>query len=915
MSPYTHRVTQTPVGDASLEEVIARLNDRQREAVEVLEGPLLIFAGAGSGKTRVLTTRIANLIAQRKVWPDRLLAVTFTNKAAREMRERVAVLVEGEEVRWVGTFHATAARMLRRDAELIGLTRSFNIFDDDDQRATLRRVLDELQLDPKRYSPPQLANAISRAKQELQTPDDFPVHSYPDEVVRRVFARYEQLLRVSGGLDFDDLLSKAVELLRESPEALERWRDRFRYVLVDEYQDTNHAQYQLVKLLAEEHRELCVVGDDDQCLAEGTRVRMANGTERPIERVRPGEMVLAGYGGGTFGPARVLRAHRASAPLTGIAISTRAGCRIVSTAEHVHFAAEEPIPGQRPLFAAPARPLAGEPPTTRMAAAVAERGALLFTRAENVRPGMSMFDQHGFYDVVETVETVPLDGDVFDLDVENVHNFVAEGLVTHNSIYGWRGADVRNILDFQQDYPDAHVVRLEQNYRSTQPILDAAYAVIKHNPERAEKRLWTQKQGGERINAAQLYNEVEEAEYVADEIQRLRRQEGVRYGDAAVLYRTNAQSRAFEDVFRRRRIPYQLIGGVRFWERAEVKDLLAYLRFLHNPSDVVSFARLVNAPRRKIGPKSVDALQAHALGTSRSLLEVAADPTSIPGLPRPAQAPVRALHDQLQSILATVGVLRPSDLVEHLIDMVGLIPHHQDGTPRGDARVENLREVQGLAAEFDQRGDPGAALEEFLTDVALVSDVDTLEEQEQGVTLITLHMVKGLEFPTVFLVGMEEGLLPHRRAVEDERELPEERRLCYVGITRAKSRLYLTCSFRRHLFGQAQAGLPSRFLAEIPPRLVAPPRKGAAPVAPPRTERTGGPSVYRERLLARQTEVAPAPAPVQRFSAGDLVNHPRFGPGTVLKSTLTRTDEELMIQFDREGLKIMSGMLAPLVKR
>ncbi len=1036
---------QTQVGDAPLQEVIAGLNDQQREAVEVLEGPLLIFAGAGSGKTRVLTTRIANLIAQHKVWPDRLLAVTFTNKAAREMRERVAVLVGGDAVRWLGTFHATAARMLRRDAELIGLVRSFNIFDDDDQRATLRRVLDELGLDPKRYSPAQLSNSISKAKNELLTPDDYPVRSYGDEVVRRVFARYEQLLRVSGGLDFDDLLGKTVELLRESPEALERWRDRFRYVLVDEYQDTNHAQYALVNLLAEEHRQLCVVGDDDQCLLEGTRVRMADGSDLPIERVQAGDRVLAGYGRGDFRPARILRVHRSAAPPSGVAVTTRSGNRIVSTAEHVHFAGyrlgvapkyhftylmrkkgvgyrigvtqvhtraqvkptvgywqrsfqegadalwilathaseREARNGNRRNVVITlcgdrrgARPMhrislvgsddAGRQALESMGLSVRPSGhpeaagwrhetvraqygdlvgtldrirsvldvnvvqharlgrnepgnhdnaSLPFVRAAAIRPGMSMFDSVGGYDVVETVEQVPLRGSVYDLDVEDVHNFVAEGLVTHNSIYGWRGADVRNILDFQNDYPDARVVRLEQNYRSTQPILDAAYAVIKHNPERAEKRLWTAKQGGEKINAAQLYNEVEEAEYVADELQRLRRQEGMRYGDAAVLYRTNAQSRAFEDVFRRRRIPYRLIGGVRFWERAEVKGLLAYVRFLHNPADIVSFARLVNAPRRKIGPKSVDALQAHAQATGRSLLEVAADPGSVPNLPKPAQAPVRTLHDQLQSILATVGVLRPSDLVEHLIDLVGLIPHHRDGTPQGDARIENLREVQGLAAEFDERGEPAAALEEFLTDVALVSDVDALAEQEPGVTLITLHMVKGLEFPTVFLVGLEEGLLPHRRAVEDERELPEERRLCYVGITRAERRLYLTCSFRRHLFGQAQAGLPSRFLAEIPRRLLAPPRKGAAPVAPPRNDGRGGPSAYRERLLARQTEVAPAPAPVQRFAAGDLVNHPKFGPGTVLKSTLTRTDEELMIQFDRVGMKIMSGMLAPLVKR
>ncbi|MFZ0215193.1 MAG: UvrD-helicase domain-containing protein, partial [Candidatus Dormiibacterota bacterium] len=328
-----------PVGEQpSLQEVIARLNDRQREAVECLNGPLLVFAGAGSGKTRVLTTRIANLIAEHRVWPDRLLAVTFTNKAAREMRERVAHLVGDDGVRWVGTFHATAARILRRDAERIGLSPSFNIFDEDDQRATLRRVLDEFRLDAKRYAPGMLSNAISKAKNELVMPDDYPVRSFADEVVRRCYARYEELLRASGGLDFDDLLGKTVLLLQSDAEALERWRDRFRYVLVDEYQDTNHAQYVLVNLLAEEHRQLAVVGDDDQCLVAGTAVRMGDGSERAIEHVRVGDHVLAGYGSGDFRPARVLRVHRSKAPAVGVAITTRSGRRIVSTPEHVHFA-------------------------------------------------------------------------------------------------------------------------------------------------------------------------------------------------------------------------------------------------------------------------------------------------------------------------------------------------------------------------------------------------------------------------------------------------------------------------------------------------------------------------------------------------------------------------------------------------
>src|SRR5215471_4411247 len=486
---------------AALEELIAGLNPAQREAVNHLEGPLLIFAGAGSGKTRVLTTRIANLIAQRKVWPDRLLAVTFTNKAAREMRERVGRLVDGADQMWVGTFHHTAVRMLRRDAERLGVPRSFTIFDEDDSRAALKRVLDELRLDPKKHPPGVILARISKAKNELVSPDSYEVESYRDEIVRRSYERYEKVLRQSGGLDFDDLLVKVVRLLQSDEEARERWRDRFRHVLVDEYQDTNHAQYVLVNLIAGEHRNLAVVGDDDQ------------------------------------------------------------------------------------------------------------------------------------------------------------------------SIYGFRGADVRNILNFAQDYPEAKVVHLEQNYRSTQSILDAAYHVIRHNPERAPKRLWTERVGGERVSAAQLYNEIEEAEYVADEVERLRRVEGRRYGDFAVLYRVNAQSRSFEDVFGRRRVPYRLVGGVRFWERREVKDLLAYLRVVQNPADTVSFSRIVNVPRRKIGPVTVDAVVTAATERAVTVLEALAEPESIAGLPKAALAPLERFRQQLESLRATLGALPPSELIDQVIDV------------------------------------------------------------------------------------------------------------------------------------------------------------------------------------------------------------------------------------------------------
>ncbi len=918
---------------AALEELIAGLNPAQREAVGHLEGPLLIFAGAGSGKTRVLTTRIANLIAQRKVWPDRLLAVTFTNKAAREMRERVGRLVEGADRMWVGTFHSSAVRMLRRDADRLGLPRSFTIFDDDDSRAALKRVLEELRLDPKKYPPALIANQISRAKNELIGPEQFPDLSYHDEIVRRCYERYELVLQRSGGLDFDDLIVKVVRLLQTDEEARERWRDRFRYVLVDEYQDTNRAQYVLVNLVAGEHHNLAVVGDDDQCLVAGTGVTMGDGSTRPIEAVRAGDLVRSGYGGGEFRPARILRTHRSWARGPGVAITTRARRRLVCTPEHTHFAG--PREGA-PLEAAAVLELCGAGPrgTHRLrvggrTADAAEFGDLLrraaaapavalrarlapaeplpFLPASELRPGMAMFTADGGYDVVERVERVELDGWVYDLDVDRTHNFVAGDLVTHNSVYGWRGADVRNILDFKKDYPEATVVHLEQNYRSTQAILDAAYHVIRHNPERAPKRLWTDRVGGEQVSAAQLYNEVEEAEYVADEVERLRRVEGRRYGDFAVLYRVNAQSRSFEDVFGRRRIPYRLVGGVRFWERKEVKDLLAYLRVMQNPADTVSFDRIVNVPRRKIGPVSVDAVVAAASEQGTDVLSVMARPESIPGLPRAAQGPLERFRQQLESLRATVGALPPSELIDHVIEVIGLEDHYTDGTPQGDARIENLQELRGLAEEFDTHEDLAEALELFLTEVTLRSDVDAYTEDDDGVTLITLHMVKGLEFPVVFLVGVEENLLPHRRAVEDERELPEERRLCYVGITRAQDRLYLTCAFRRHLYGQAQPGFPSRFLTEIPQSLLAAPRRGAAPVAPPR-------GTYRERLVERQVQAAPAGPPVQRYREGDQVSHPKFGRGVVMKSTLTRTDEELVVRFDAAGVKILNGTIAPLTR-
>src|SRR5690348_5125815 len=517
------------------------------------------------------------------------------------MRSRVEALVgEGAQKMWVGTFHATAVRVLRREAAKIGIASSFVIFDEDDTRAAIKRVMDDLKIDPKRYPPAGFSHGISQAKNELKGPSEYPNRSYHDEVARRVYEGYQELLRRSGGLDFDDLIMKLVEVFQTDEETLTKWRDRFRHVLVDEYQDTNRAQYVLVNLLAQEHRNVVVVGDDDQ------------------------------------------------------------------------------------------------------------------------------------------------------------------------SIYRFRGADVRNILDFRKDYPDAHVVRLEQNYRSSQAILDAAYSVIRRNPERAEKRLWTDRAGGEKVCATQAYNEVEEAEFVADEIERLRKTEGRGYSQYAVLYRTNAQSRSFEDVLARRRIPYRLVGGIRFWERREVKDLVAYLRFCFNPQDALSFARIVSVPSRKIGNVTIEAINAFARESEADILEIVKDPAHAPGVPKTAVGPLQGFRAQVESVRSTMGVLRPTELIDHLVEVMHLRAHYLDGTPQGEARLENINELRGLAESFDDR-EPAQGLEDFLAEVALVSDVDAYDENGEGVTLITLHMVKGLEFAVVFLVGMEEGLLPHQRALEDRK--------------------------------------------------------------------------------------------------------------------------------------------------
>jgi DNA helicase II / ATP-dependent DNA helicase PcrA len=719
-------------------ELSAILNPSQLQAVTAPDGPLLVFAGAGSGKTRVLTYRIAHLIRSGRAHPDQILAVTFTNKAAREMRARIETLVgPGQAPVWMGTFHSICGRILRRDGHLIGINRSYVIYDEADRLAAVKRTMQKLNLDEKKFPPQAIAGRISHAKNELLGPNEFAAQAedYFSEIVSRVYPIYDQLLRDASALDFDDMLLIAARLFREDASALQKWQDRFQHILVDEYQDTNKVQYVLIQLLAEQHRNLCVVGDDDQ------------------------------------------------------------------------------------------------------------------------------------------------------------------------SIYSFRGADVRNILSFERDFPEATIVKLEQNYRSTQHILDAAHAVIQGVPERAEKQLWTDAGAGEKVMLGQVYDEQEEALAVISEVNRLVQQEGLALNDIAVLYRTNAQSRALEEAMVRQNVPYKLIGGVRFYERREIKDALAYLRVIFNPADVIAFRRIVNVPRRKIGDRTIAVIEAAAATRGVAVGDMIGDPSAIGGIGPAGAEALADFRDLIDGLRAEMAEKPLQDVIGEMLVRSGIQRMVDDGTDEGAERWQNLLEFKGLASEYAGMSGP-EALAQFLEDTALVSDVDSLDESKPGLTLITLHMVKGLEFPVVFMVGMEEGLLPHLRAIEEPGGIDEERRLCYVGMTRAMRRLYLFHAFRRHLFGVANLNMPSRFLSELPEAILQRPA-GSTRI------RSGSGSAALLDAVSRQPAMKAEPV-VQRYAPGQRVSHKSFGVGTVVKSTMTRSDEELIVRFDGVGIKILSASIAPL---
>ena len=1086
------------------DDLLVGLNPEQQRAVETTDGPLLIQAGAGSGKTKTLTHRIAYLIATRRATPFNILAVTFTNKAAREMRERVANLLgQSAENRgfmpYMGTFHSICVRILRQDGEHVGIPHTFVIFDESDRQSAIKQANKQLMIDEKAFPPRVIAGLISSAKNEMISPEEYGGmgNSPAQDVAAKVYPIYERILKDASALDFDDLINRTVSMLKNHQEIRGKWQAQFKYVMIDEYQDTNAAQYQLVKLLTNKDKNIAVVGDDWQCLVPGTLVETSYGLKK-IENVSGSELIRSASGYGKTAYFKVLAKKQFAFRGEVIHIKTVSGKELVCTPNHLLFvrwgktdsyfvylmysaakgyrigmakgtrfdgkkddiglrvranqeradrmwilkvcASREAAVYTEALFAykygipmlvfhafsnrsmrfgqqyidalykeidtekrakelmadvglAFDYPHFSPQATTRNGIKSVNVNVVLFgdkrisgqsgwsasrisvnttgrqdlqifeslgytiragragtfrsevhkldygkieqilekIKAENgngglqiskyafitdkkfnfmsagqVPPGMvvpaAAEDDSVDEDQVIEVEKKIYSGPVYDLDVEQVHNYIASGVAVHNSIYSWRGADFRNILKFEQDYPGCAVIKLEQNYRSTKHILDAAHAIIAKNQQRSDKKLWTTAGDGLPVQMVQVNSERAEGEAI---VRRVRNgvDSGLRkYRDYAILYRTNAQSRSIEEAFVHYGVPYRVVGGVRFYDRKEIKDIIAYLRLIYQPEDRVSFERVVNVPTRGIGAKSLENFFAWQRLNGFSLLQALREAENCSDITPKARKGLSELGDMFTALREIVDETPVAALIDSLLRRIDYLHFLDDGTLQGESRQENVKELLSVAQEYQDVGLAG-----FLEEVSLVSDLDSADFNGDAVTLMTLHAAKGLEFPVVFMTGLEETIFPHSRALYDQSEMEEERRLCYVGMTRAKQELYMLYATSRMLYGGVQHNPPSRFLSEIDAEFQPDSGLGLSNFFGNNFPQSN----YSDSQPTGSSQPAnDEPRYVPDLNEGDNVRHKIFGTGTVVELD----GDVATIYFKGKGTKKLNVAFAPLEK-
>lgn len=1107
------------------------LNKEQYEGATTIEGQVLILAGAGSGKTRVLTHRIAHMVEDLNIAPYNILAITFTNKAAKEMKDRVRALIgECAENMWISTFHSTCVKILRREIDKIGYKSSFTIYDSSDQKTLVKECMKTVNINDKDISEQEIISKIGKAKDRMQTARSFKLENesnFRENKIADVYEMYQKRLKENNALDFDDLIFKTVELFKSNPETLEFYQRKFKYIMVDEYQDTNGAQYELVKLLASKYKNICVVGDDDQCLVEGTMVSTEN-KDVEIEKLMKEDLVRVASGNGETSLLKISDINKKKYCGKIVKITTKNNRVIKATPNHISFgkisleedkyyvylmyksgfgyrigqtssvrsrddrdasglairlngeqadkmwiikvcdtkgdatyyeqyysvkygiptivfnsrgrnitisqeqiekmfkeidtinAAEKLMEdeflyneyphhlsnavirgdsirkrvnlsffggkksvqrgiyshriglnssgddsknkfieagfnvrdGQRNTYRVETeRALYDEAEEFARKLSMVEESFEILKKAKlsndksfmfmpigSFKPGMSIAIQDNEKieeDIVISVELEDYDGYVYDLNIDNARNYIANGIVVHNCIYQWRGADIKNILDFEKDYPDAKVIKLEQNYRSKGNILNAANVVIVNNSNRKSKALRTEQELGSKIKVYRAYSDSDEGDFVGKQILDIRKNEDKKYNDFAILYRTNAQSRIFEESFRRKGIPYKIVGGTRFYDRKEIKDILAYLKVLINPQDDISIRRIINVPKRSIGDATVNKIQDFADSFELNMWDALSEVRSIPTLtPRNVSCidPFVQLMENLMILSETTPV---SMLIETILEDTGYMDQLKKSNEIEDkSRIENLKELVSDAVDFEKNSED-KSLSAYLEKVSLVQDTDKIEDEDDSVVLMTVHSAKGLEFPVVFMVGMENGIFPGSASFEKESEMEESRRLCYVGITRAKEILFMTSAEVRRVFGKTVAYSQSDFINEIKPDL-----KEYVSV-----EKTGIKS--RESFINKSSYNNPhslrnnmtrtvsgsglnasrpnsiGSSSIGTISSGDYISvaeatmgrkvmHEKFGVGTIVSVQNSGDDKKLTIAFDKQGVKVLLLSFAKL---